>query len=179
MVATEIPQEFLDGHARILATAAGTGRRLTREELLAQRALGAKAAVAGYGWRALVRGHLTAGRADFPATAAPDTVLAAAAQAFDAFAEGYEREQRLVVRREEAARRAFVEDLLHGPGDLGPLAERAERFGLRVSRSYAVAVAEGPGPYEAADPRPRAVENELSPSASPVSPSATAGDSSG
>ncbi|WP_329171662.1 PucR family transcriptional regulator [Streptomyces sp. NBC_01477] len=161
MADTEIPREFLDGYTRILATVTTTGRRLTREELLSQRALGARAAVAGYGWRVLVREHLAAERITFPAAAAPDTVLAAAAQAFDAFAEGYEREQRLVVRREEAARRAFIEDLLHSPGDLGHLAERAERFGLRMSRSYAVAVAEGPDLHEAADPRPRAVESDL------------------
>ncbi|MGW1274266.1 PucR family transcriptional regulator, partial [Streptomyces sp. NPDC002491] len=82
-------------------------------------------------------------------------------QALDAFADGYENAQRLVIRKEEAARREFIDDLLHGRGDPGQLAARSERFGLRLSRAHAVAVAEGPVEYDETDPVPRRVEDAL------------------
>ncbi|MEU6304968.1 PucR family transcriptional regulator [Streptomyces chartreusis] len=161
MTTYDNPGQFLDGYAEILADAASTGRRLTRDELNSRRELGALAAASGYGWRVLVREHLVAGRAARPAAADPDSVLTVIEQAMDAFADGYERAQRLVVRQEEAARREFIDDLLHGRGDSGHLAARAERFGLRLSRVHAVAVAEGPAKYDETDPVPRRVEDAL------------------
>ncbi|MDX3731472.1 PucR family transcriptional regulator [Streptomyces caniscabiei] len=152
---------FLDGFERILAEAAVTGRRLTRDEIESRRALGARAAEAGHGWRSLVRAHLVAGRENWPRGADPARVLAVVEQAVDAFADGYERAQRLVVRKEEAARREFIDDLLHGRGDPGQLAARSERFGLRLSRAHAVAVAEGPEKYDETDPVPRQVASDL------------------
>jgi sugar diacid utilization regulator len=163
MAEQDIPEEYLDGYARILAAASSTGRRLTREELDSRRALGERAADAGHGLRSLVGAHLAATRAHWPAsrTVSADSVLAAAEQAVDAFAEGYERAQRLAVRQEEAVRREFIDDLLYGRSDLGLLAERAERFGLRLSYEHAVAVAEGPSGYEEGHPVPREVERAL------------------
>ncbi|MBO0918524.1 PucR family transcriptional regulator, partial [Streptomyces laculatispora] len=67
----------------------------------------------------------------------------------------------LTVRREEAARREFIDDLLYGRSDLGRLAERATRFGLRLSRAHAVAVAAGPEAYTETDAVPRHVESAL------------------
>lgn len=154
-------EDFLDGFEQVLADAAPTGRRLTRDEIESRRALGARAAEAGHGWRSLVRAHLVAGRDNWPRAADPDSVLAVIEQAVDAFADGYERAQRLVVRKEEAARREFIDDLLHGRGDPGQLAARSERFGLRLSRAHAVAVAEGPEKYDETDPVPRQVASEL------------------
>ncbi|MEU9378497.1 helix-turn-helix domain-containing protein [Streptomyces sp. NPDC048255] len=155
------PQEFLDGYVQILGEASSTGRRLTREELRSRRTLGTKAAAAGHGWRALIREHLIASRTAWPAAATPDSVLSTMQQAIDAFADGYEHAQRLVIRQEEAARREFIDDLLHGHGEAGQLAERSERFGLRLSRAHAVAVAEGPAKYDETDPVPRQVETAL------------------
>jgi sugar diacid utilization regulator len=157
----DMPQDYLDGYAQILADASTTSRRLTRDELQSRRALGARAAEAGYGWRVLVRDHLAASRTGWPRTAGSDCVLATVEQALDAFAEGYEGAQRLVVRQEEAARREFIDDLLHGRGDAGHLAARSERFGLRLSRAHAVAVATGPAKYDETDPVPRQVESAL------------------
>ncbi|MPY53254.1 PucR family transcriptional regulator [Streptomyces acidicola] len=154
-------ETFLKGFERILTDAATTGRRLTRDEIESRRALGARAAEAGHGWRALVRAHITAGRERHPAAADPDHVLTVIEQAVDAFADGYERAQRLVVRKEEAARREFIDDLLHRRGDPGQLASRCERFGLRLSRGHAVAVAEGPEAYDETDPVPRQVADDL------------------
>ncbi|GHA21690.1 hypothetical protein GCM10010372_22080 [Streptomyces tauricus] len=166
MAARDVPEEYLDGYARILADASATGRRLTRDELDSRRSLGERAAEAGFGLRALVGAHLTAARVHWPATAGEST-LAAVEQAVDAFAEGYERAQLLAVRQEEAARREFIDDLLHGRSDLGLLAERAERFGLRLSHAHAVAVARGGAGqdgydgYDEGDAVPREVERAL------------------
>ncbi|MFD5125721.1 PucR family transcriptional regulator [Streptomyces sp. NPDC058385] len=156
-----MPQDFLADYAQVIADASTAGRRLTRDELQTRRALGAKAAEAGYGWRVLVRSHLAASRNDWPRAAAPDHVMATVEQALDAFADGYERAQRRVVRQEEAARREFIDDLLHGRGDPGRLAASAERFGLRLSRAHAVAVASGPAKYDETDPVPRQVGDAL------------------
>ncbi|WP_405982948.1 PucR family transcriptional regulator [Streptomyces sp. NBC_00158] len=126
----------------MLADVAETGRVLTREELRTRKESGARAAEAGHGLRALVGGHLLATRAAWPGPDAPaDRLLAAVEQAIDAFAEGFEHAQDSAVRQEDSARREFVDDLLYGRSDLGRLAERAERFGLRFSHTHAVAVA--------------------------------------
>ncbi|MBZ6132809.1 PucR family transcriptional regulator [Streptomyces olivaceus] len=167
---TEQRETYLTGYAEILAGVADTGRRPTRDELEGRRLSGERAAESGQSLRSLVRLHLDATRTSWPggaegtAGAAPgttDSVLAAVAQAVDAFAEGYERAQRLAVRQEEAARREFIDDLLYGRSDLGRLAERAERFGLVLSQAHAVAVAQGPAAYDDTDPVTRVVETAL------------------
>ncbi|CUW32639.1 MULTISPECIES: PucR family transcriptional regulator [Streptomyces] len=163
MAERDVPEEYLEGYARILADASATGRRLTRDELDSRRALGEQAAEAGFGLRALVGAHLAATRTHWPARngACADTIMAAAAQALDAFAEGYERAQRHAVRQEEAARREFIDDLLYGRSDLGRLAQRAERYGLRLSTAHAVAVARGEAAYDEGDVVPQDVERAL------------------
>lgn len=162
MTERQIPEQYLEGYARILAEVAATGRRLTREELTSRRDLGELAADAGHGLRALVSAHLAAARAAWPATpGSADSALAAVHQVVDAFSEGYERAQRNAVRQEEAARREFIDDLLYGRSDLGRLAERAERFGLRLAHAHAVAVAQGPTAYEEGDKVPQRVERTL------------------
>ncbi|MET7857909.1 helix-turn-helix domain-containing protein [Streptomyces sp. NPDC005318] len=162
----EIADDWLGDYTRILGEVAATGRRLTRDELDSRRDLGREAAEAGIQLRALVGLHLAATRTAWPGIdttrpASADCVLAAVEQAVDAFAEGFERAQRLTVRREEAARREFIDDLLYGRSDLGRLAERATRFGLRLSRAHAVAVAAGPEAYTETDTAPRQVESAL------------------
>ncbi|MCS0634786.1 helix-turn-helix domain-containing protein [Streptomyces sp. LP05-1] len=163
MTAGERAERHLEGYARILTEACGTGRRLRRDELEDLRAGGERAAEAGVGLRALVRAQLAVAEAVRP-TLEPGAVghlLAAVGQAVDASAEGHERAQRLAIRREETARREFIDDLLHGRSDLGRLAERAERFGLLLSRAHAVAVAESSRPYGDGHPVTRGVEAAL------------------
>ncbi|MFI0960390.1 PucR family transcriptional regulator [Streptomyces sp. NPDC021080] len=158
----QTPEQYLEGYARILAEVAVTGRRLTRDEIESRRSLGERAADAGHGLPALVSAHLSAARAAWPAApGSADRALAAVQQVVDAFAEGYGRAQLLAVRKEEAARREFIDDLLYGRSDLGRLAERAERFGLRLSPTHAVAVAQGPAAYDESAPAPRQVERAL------------------
>ncbi|WP_327168491.1 PucR family transcriptional regulator [Streptomyces subrutilus] len=155
--------EHLAQYAEILRAACATGRHLTRDERDARRAEGERAAEAGHGLRTLVRAHLATAREIQPGLPAGTArhLLEAVEQAVDAFAEGYERAQRDVVRREEAARREFVDDLLYGRSDLGRLAERAARFGLLLSRAHAVAVAEGPEPYGDGFPVARGIESAV------------------
>lgn len=150
MTEQDTVEQYLEGYGRILMGACGTGRRLTRDELESLRAQGERAAEAGIGLRLLVRAHLSAAqrvRADLRGAGA-DHLLTAIEQAVDAFAEGHERAQRLAIREQEAARREFIDDLLLGRSDAGRLVERAERFGLLLSHAHAVAVAQGPEPYE-------------------------------
>ncbi|WP_037576084.1 PucR family transcriptional regulator [Phaeacidiphilus oryzae] len=153
-----------DGYARLLAEVAATGRRLTRGELDEHRARGEAAAGSGRSLRELVGRYLAATRAAWPENApSADPVLAAMAMAVDAFADGYERAQRIAVRQEENARREFIDDLLYGRGDLGRLAQRAERFGLRLAHAYVVAVAAAAdlAAYDAVHPVTRQVELAL------------------
>ncbi|MFJ1529339.1 PucR family transcriptional regulator [Streptomyces mirabilis] len=162
MTGHDIPEDYLSGYALLLAEASATGRRLTRDEIESRRALGERAANTGHGLRALVSAHLSAARAAWPTTpGSADSTLAVIQQVIDAFGEGYERAQFLAVRKEEAARREFIDDLLYGRSDLGRLAERAERFGLRLSRAHAVAVAQGTTAYDEGAVVPRQVEQAL------------------
>ncbi|MEU6011549.1 helix-turn-helix domain-containing protein [Streptomyces sp. NPDC047453] len=159
----EVPDEYLTGYAQILADVCATGRRLTRNELDLLRAHGERAAEDGHGLRRLVRRHLSEARAFAPALASAgvEQVLAAVEQAIDAFAEGHDRAQKLAMRKEEAARREFIDDLLYGRSDLGRLGERAERYGLLFSRAHAVAVAQGGEPVDDTHPAARYVETEV------------------
>ena len=160
MADRERPGSHLAGYAGILRDACATGRRLTRAELEIRRAEGERAAEAGLPLRALIRDHLAAAQRVEPAPGSRP-LLAVVEQAVDAFVEGYERSQRQAVRQEEAARRVFIDDLLYGRGGLGRLAERAERFGLRLSQAHAVAVAAGPEPYGDGYPVARRIEEAV------------------
>ncbi|MEE1938013.1 helix-turn-helix domain-containing protein [Streptomyces sp. TRM 70361] len=169
-----IPDSYLDGYSELLTEVSETGRLPRRAELDAFRTTGERAAESGYGLRELVGLYLAATRrlwGTLPgiarsATGAErartgDALLAALEAAVAALGEGHERAQRLAVRQEEAERREFVDDLLYGRSDLGRLAERAQRFGLRLARSHAVAVAEGTEKYDDVHPAVRRIDREL------------------
>ncbi|WP_395297700.1 PucR family transcriptional regulator [Kitasatospora hibisci] len=169
-----IPTELTAQYLELLADVSRSGRHLRRSELETLRAFGERSAEAGHGLRELVSHCLGAGRRawqSLPGVAAATTlselrqageaVIATADAALAALGEGHERAQRLAMRQEEAARREFIDDLLFGRSDLGALAERAERFGLRLARTHAVAVAVGEEPYDDVHPLARRVEREL------------------
>ncbi|MFC0598382.1 PucR family transcriptional regulator [Streptomyces palmae] len=174
MKGSGIPPEFLDGYTELLTEVSLSGRLLRRAELDALRALGERAAEAGHGLRELTALYLDETRRTWgslpglvrASTAAQraradDSLLAAVNAAIGALGEGHERAQRLAMRKEETARREFIDDLLYGRSDVGRLVARAERFGLRLARSHAVAVAEGEEPYDDVHPVVRRVEREL------------------
>lgn len=165
---------FLDGYIEMLDAVSLTGRRLARDELDTRRALGARAAEQGVSLRALVDLYLSANWLtwrELPAVtgakgkrevrAIAEAILRATDDAVVALAEGYDGAQRLVLRQEEAERREFIDDLLYGRSDLGRLAERAERFGLRLAASYVVAAARADHPFTDGDPSTRRVESAL------------------
>lgn len=169
-----VPEEELETFTRMLSEISGTGRRLRREELDALRGSGERAGGDGRGLRDLVGAYLAGARhtwGTLRGVAAADTakdvqqageaVLTALGAAVVALGEGHERAQRLLVRQDQAARGEFVDDLLHGRSDPGRLAERAERFGLRLGGGHAVAVARGVDAYEDSQPLVHRVEREL------------------
>ncbi|RPK46796.1 helix-turn-helix domain-containing protein [Streptomyces sp. ADI93-02] len=162
MSTSEPSADCYDGYVRLLISAAATGRLLTRAEREALRTFGEQAATDGVTLRQLVSRHLQAARESWSASPrSTDATLAVMTQAIDAMAEGYDRAQHYAVREQEASRREFIDDLLYGRSDLGRLAERAERFGLRLSHAHAVAVAAGPGSYTEGDEAPRRVERAV------------------
>jgi hypothetical protein len=165
---------FLAGYPEMLDGVSRTGRRLTGEELDSRRALGAQAAEQSVPLRALAELYLSAqwlSWRELPAVASAtgkdevcaiaEAVMRAADDAIVALADGYDRAQRLVLFQEGAERREFIDDLLHGRSDLGRLAERADRFGLRLAASYLVAVARAAQPFTDGDARMRHVETNL------------------
>jgi hypothetical protein len=87
-------------------------------------------------------------------------IMRAADDAIVALAEGYDAAQRTAIRAEEALRREFIDDLLHG-GDPGRLAERAGRFGMQLAAHHIVAVVRDAGPFLDADERTRNVSDAI------------------
>lgn len=169
-----IGDAFLGGYPRLPAEVSDTGRLPRRDELEAFRALGERAAEAGHGLRELVGLYLRRTRrlwGTLPGVLRPgtgtgqartgDAVLTAVEAAVAALGEGHERAQRLAVRQEEGERREFVDDLLYGRSDMGRLAERAQRFGLRLAQVHAVAVAAAAESYDDVHPTVRRIEREL------------------
>lgn len=171
-----VPPEFVAGFPEALADISRSCRPLSRAERESRRALGEQAAAAGFGLRDLTAVHLAAARRAWPAlpgvAEATDpaelrrvgsAVLTALETGIAALADGHGRAQRHAVRRAEADRRAFVDDLLYGRSDPGRIAEQAERYGLRLADRHLVAVATAPDgeAYDEAHPLLRRVEREL------------------
>ncbi|MCA0143628.1 CdaR family transcriptional regulator [Blastococcus sp. LR1] len=150
---------LLEGYLAALVEVAVHGRRLTDAEEARCRDLGAEAAQQGVALPALVDLYMTASRRLWPRlpelvtdargrplgssglVAVGEAVWQGADTALAALAAGHEEAQREVVRREEAFRREFVDDLLTGRSDVGSLVERAERLGLGLTGSHTVTVA--------------------------------------
>ncbi len=135
--ATGVPADLLSGCLPALTSAASSGRLPDREEIMMFRSLGGEAAERGVALRSLADACLLT--AELSARAAPPSVFAALRRILSAYAEGYEDAQHRALRREEDARREFVDDLLQGRADR--LAERAQQFGLGLAETYVVAVA--------------------------------------
>jgi GGDEF-like domain/PucR C-terminal helix-turn-helix domain len=157
-----------------LADVAESGAALPDRALAACRALGARAADDGVPLRALVDLYLSAAWRiwpDLPAVrAAGDAagvravgtaVLRASDAAVAAAAEGFQAARRFAIRREESARREFVDDLLGGTGDIGALSARAEEFGLDLGGSHVLAVCTATTPFVDATPLVSRVEDAV------------------
>ncbi|WP_151483944.1 PucR family transcriptional regulator [Streptomyces albicerus] len=169
----EVPSPIAHRYLALLGR--NRDQRQRREEDLADlRARAAAAADRGVSLRSLLTECLTAACSAWPESSetgkagsrnSPSELSVATLQAFReatvALAEGHETAQRAAIRREEAMRREFVDDLLHGRADLGRLAERAERFGLRLVGPHRVAVARAETAFGAGDSATRYVEEGM------------------
>ena len=154
-----MPVQLLDGYLRALLAVARTGGRLSGDEEATCRRLGGEAATSGTSLPAMVDLYMTASRRLWPRlpelltevrerpfrpaelVGIGEAVWRAADHALAALAAGYVEAQRDVVRREEAFRRQFVDDLLRGRSEVGSLVERAEHFGLTLTATHVVTVA--------------------------------------
>lgn len=150
-----VPSDLLGDYLPMLADAATFGRFPGRAQIDAVRRQGGRAAEQGVAAGQGVDLYLSAARrvwSELPAIvrarnnaavrAAATAVLEVVDDAVAAFAEGHAEAGRERVRREETVRRELVEDLLRGDAHLSKLVERAEPFGLDLTRAHQVALAE-------------------------------------
>jgi sugar diacid utilization regulator len=150
-----VSPEFLAGYLPMLADAATIGRAPKRAEIDAVRLQGRKAAESGVPVGRGVDLYLSAARrvwAELPAIvrkrdrnavrAAAEAVLQVLDEAVAAFADGHAEAGRELIRKEESLRRDLVDDLLRGDAHLSELVQRAEPFGLDLTRTHQVALAQ-------------------------------------
>ncbi|MFE9649148.1 PucR family transcriptional regulator [Streptomyces sp. NPDC006365] len=167
-----VPADLLDGYPAMLARVS-TGGQLGHDELRRLRDIGARAAEQDVPMRGVIDLYLSATSLAWPSLpgvrAAADAdalrhigeaVFHATDAVITAVAEGYEEAQRWSLRREESFRREFVDDLLDGRR-LETLAERAERYGLRLAGSYVVVVAAGAERFVDGGPVTRQMESVI------------------
>ena len=155
-----VDPELLGRYLQGVLKAARSSRSLGGTELEAFDRIGEEAAERGIDLSALLDLYLSATwrlwREIPAAEAASTTALAAVADSLfrssddtaQALGRGYQRGQRLAIRREEAKRREFAEDLLSGAGDLEQLRERAAAFGFHLPAAHRVVVARTERPVE-------------------------------
>ncbi|MCE6996388.1 helix-turn-helix domain-containing protein [Saccharothrix sp. S26] len=168
-----VPADLLDGYLAELDEVSTTRQPLRPDRLRVRREVGARAAERGVSLHGVIDLHLSAtwlawrslsgvrrATGADAVRAAGEAVFKAADAAVTAIAEGYEEAQRWSVRQEESFRREFVDDLLDGR-NLGQLAERAERFGLRLAGSNVVAAVRSAHPVVDGGAVFRAVETSL------------------
>lgn len=152
--ASRAPAELLGGYLPMLADAAIHGRRPAPFELAAVRELGRRAAEEGVGAGQAVDLYLSAAwrlwrelptilrsRDGDKVRAAAEAVLRVLDDSIGALVEGHQAARRDMIRYEEALRREFVDDLLRGDADVARVVERAEPFGLDLSKPHHVALA--------------------------------------
>jgi sugar diacid utilization regulator len=150
-----VPTEFLGDYLPMLAEAATHGRFPSRSQIKAVRLQGHSAAQHGVSAGQGVDLYLSAARrvwSELPAVirqrdntavrAAAEAVLHVVDDAVASFAEGHAEAGREMIRSEETLRRDLVDDLLRGDAHLSELVERAEPFGLDLTRAHQVALAQ-------------------------------------
>jgi sugar diacid utilization regulator len=150
-----VPVALLGDYLPMLASAATSGIFPDRAQIDAVRQQGRRAAEEGVSVGRGVDLYLSAARrvwGELPAVvrerdnravrAAAEAVLQVVDDAVAAFAEGHGEVGHELIRREETLRRELIEDLLRGGAHLAELVERAEPFGLDLTRAHQVALAQ-------------------------------------
>jgi sugar diacid utilization regulator len=149
-----VPVELLGEYLQMLADAAIHGRRPAAADLAAVRELGRLAAEQGVGAGQAVQLYLSAAwrlwrelplavrsRDREKVRAAAEAVLRVLDDAIGVLVDGHQSARRDMIRHEEALRREFIDDLLRGDADVSRTVERAEPFGLDLSKPHQVALA--------------------------------------
>jgi sugar diacid utilization regulator len=167
------PRHLLDGYLETLVDISQHPRPLRADEFKRWREIGAQAAEHGVSMRALIDLYLSATWIVWPILPGvrslqhPDqissfgeSILRTSDAIVRTLTEGYEEVQRWVTRQEESRRRGFVDDLLTGR-DIGALAERAERQGLNLAGTQAVATARSADAFVDGGPMAQQIEAEL------------------
>jgi len=150
-----VSSEYLEDYLPMLAAAATCGQSPSRAQINAVRNQGHRAAQHGVSVGRGVDLYLAAARrvwSELPAVirqrnstavrAAAEAVLHVVDDAVASFAEGHAEAGREMIRREETLRRDLIDDLLRGDAHLSELVERAEPFGLDLTRAHQVALAQ-------------------------------------
>jgi sugar diacid utilization regulator len=171
---TEAPAELLGEYLPMLADAAVHGRRPDAWQLEAVRESGRQAAAAGVDARRAVDLYLSAAwrlwrqlpvvaRSSDPekVRAAAEAVLRVLDDAVGVLVDGHQSERRAMIRREEALRAEFVDDLLRGDADVAGLVERAEPFGIDLGKPHHVVLVAPRDDQSAADRAAIALERAV------------------
>ena len=150
-----VPVELLGDYLPMLAAAATNGIFPDRAQIDAVRQQGRRAAEQRVSVGRGVDLYLSAARrvwGELPEVvrerdnravrAAAEAVLHVVDDAVAAFAEGHGEVGHEMIRREVIQRRELIEDLLRGDARLAELVERAEPFGLDLTRTHQVALAQ-------------------------------------
>jgi hypothetical protein len=167
-VGTEALGDLLDAALR----AASRDGQLSDVALARFERRGADAATAGIRLPALIDLYLSAcwrlveaaGEAASNAEALAQVARAVAHAADDAVAaltRGFDAAQRTTIRRDEARRREFVDDLLSGAADASLLAEHASAFGFSLAAPHVVVVATTSHSLEDAGPVQSRIERDV------------------
>ncbi|MDP9393032.1 MAG: helix-turn-helix domain-containing protein [Actinomycetota bacterium] len=172
--ASKAPPELLGEYLPLLADAAIHGRRPDPWELDAVRELGRRAAAQGVGARRAVDLYLSAAwrlwrqlpvvvRSSDPEKVrrAAEAVLRVLDDAVGVLVDGHQSERRDRIRREEALRREFVDDLLRGDAAVSRMVERAEPFGIDLATPHHVALIAPRDPDGAVDRAAIALERAV------------------
>jgi hypothetical protein len=147
-----VPAEALGELLEAALRAASSNGRLSRVALQGFERRGSDAAAAGIRLPALIDLYLSAAWRLIEAAGEHATGAAALAQvtraiaratddAVAALTRGFDAAQRTAIRRDEARRREFIDDLLSGTADAGVLAAHAAAFGFSLAAPHVAAVA--------------------------------------
>ena len=157
---------LLGGYLELTMRGARSGRSLSRGELNRLNMIGDQAAESGVDLAALLDLYLSAtwrlwreisfnarGVSNEAVASVADSLFRSSDDAAQALGKGFEEAQRLAIRREEALRREFVDDLLSGTvGGLDRLREGASALGFNLLAPHRVLVAQADRPVEEGSP---------------------------
>lgn len=112
------------------------GRDAAQEGMSAHEAVDLYLASAARVWSAMPPGR------DGATRSAAQTLLEGLRAAVPVLVEGFQNVGQQLLRQEESARREFIDDLLRGDADTAGIVQRAEPFGIDLTASHQILLAE-------------------------------------